>query len=804
MASNSKNLAELLNGDITVTATDIADGSVTTAKLADEAITTAKLNDSISIRTIEETIAKTSTDIFIYDTSKDSDGGAWRKRTQHTSWYNETLNTATRGSRREFPSIAVIVAESTDITIYDGDDPSLPMWMVFTFPNNGSVAANLAYIPEGLSYPASAGADAVPEINCISMLNGYFYIGNGGTGKYWNNWEVDFISDDTYEVLSYPSNSTTATKYKTIGNVSTRNSSYEVLRASRYSSNGGYTRCHPFEVAMTVLPNAPINVNTGLPVPSIAVNTAGGVSVIKDDGTVVSNTSYSGQNIAWWNDKVVASDHRYTNDDSRLIVLNYSDLSVWQRYGAISDGFNVDLPFGSYNAHDIQTTDDRIFSRGNNGFQGVIPSFGVSARGLTTAVTTTYSTGWMPGDISRATMMDTDDTNLTDSNLVTNGGFDNGTTGWSLQDSDGSGGDHANETPYVSSGQLIIGNTGQVTQSITTTAGKKYVVGYKCVNRSGGGTRMGIYISENSGSVYGDDAVANGEWKTYQFTATQTGGQTVGFRVRGGGWMTVDEVFCYEANESERFHGNDFANVGSITKTPITTGSDLVSYSGWNNSYLLSARNGSSVGMNYGTGDFTCAFWFKADAVGGAQYFLRKSDYSTSRQFEIWMASDLQYMAFYAAGSGTSTSQTSWTPNEWVHAVVTRISGTVKFYFNGVERHSASVSGSVDSTQPLRIGEGFDSDTHVALWKLGNRAMTADQVEKMYADEKQLFSPAAKSTLYGSNNQAYSMGYDKDTNLLHVGTPDGRSVFNGLIRVDNTTDAATAAISAVKGMVAED
>jgi hypothetical protein len=48
-----------------------------------------------------------------------------------TSWYNETLNTATRGSRKEFPAVAVIVAENGTITIYDGDDPDLPMWMVF-------------------------------------------------------------------------------------------------------------------------------------------------------------------------------------------------------------------------------------------------------------------------------------------------------------------------------------------------------------------------------------------------------------------------------------------------------------------------------------------------------------------------------------------------------------------------------------------------------------------------------------------------------------------------------------------------
>ena len=45
------------------------------------------------------------------------------------------------------------------------------------------------------------------------------------------------------------------------------------------------------DIAMTVLPNAPIDDATGLPVPTIAVATDGGVSVIKDDGTVVDLTS---------------------------------------------------------------------------------------------------------------------------------------------------------------------------------------------------------------------------------------------------------------------------------------------------------------------------------------------------------------------------------------------------------------------------------------------------------------------------------------------------------------------------------
>ena len=92
---------------------------------------TIKGASELSISGITSSISDTAVDVFVYDTRKDSDGGAWRKRTQNTSWYNETLNTSTRGSRKEFPAVAVIVAESLKVTIYDGDDPDLPLWMVF-------------------------------------------------------------------------------------------------------------------------------------------------------------------------------------------------------------------------------------------------------------------------------------------------------------------------------------------------------------------------------------------------------------------------------------------------------------------------------------------------------------------------------------------------------------------------------------------------------------------------------------------------------------------------------------------------
>ena len=71
---------------------------------------TGNIIGSPTLSGISSSIADTAVDIFVYDTSKDSDGGAWRKRTQHTSWYNETLNTSIRGSRKEFPAVAVTVS----------------------------------------------------------------------------------------------------------------------------------------------------------------------------------------------------------------------------------------------------------------------------------------------------------------------------------------------------------------------------------------------------------------------------------------------------------------------------------------------------------------------------------------------------------------------------------------------------------------------------------------------------------------------------------------------------------------------
>ena len=62
MASNSKNIAELLNGDTTISTTDIVDDAITAAKIADAvALGGPSLGTASIIRTNAQTISENIT-----------------------------------------------------------------------------------------------------------------------------------------------------------------------------------------------------------------------------------------------------------------------------------------------------------------------------------------------------------------------------------------------------------------------------------------------------------------------------------------------------------------------------------------------------------------------------------------------------------------------------------------------------------------------------------------------------------------------------------------------------------------------
>ena len=137
-----------------------------------------------------------------------------------------------------------------------------------------------------------------------------------------------------------------------------------------------------------------------------------------------------------------------------------------------------------------------------------------------------------------------------------------------------------------------------------------------------------------------------------------------------------------------------------------------------------------------------------------------------------------------------------------------------KLYIDGKLNASATVTA-LAMTNVTATNVGFYSPTatgtkqyfhlgSIALIRTSATVPTAEQIAKMYNDEKHLFQEHAKATLYGSSDAVTALAYDDDTELLHVGTSAGRSVFQGLNRVDNTTDAVGTAISASNGFIVED
>ena len=213
-----------------------------------------KVKNGLELAEYAKDITGTAVDVYVYDTSLDSDSGAWRQRTQATSWYNETLNTATRGNRKEFPAVAVIIAVGNTIEIYDGDDPALPMWMIW--PNSGMCGGTV-------------------PISSLHALNGVLSTGGNTAGDGFRR--ISYIDETFFQIRASDSLNRSApfSQRSTYTGIPIDNTTY-----------GQIVNDYVNDVAMTVLPNAPVDPATGLPVPTILVGTDGGWSQISDDGNV--------------------------------------------------------------------------------------------------------------------------------------------------------------------------------------------------------------------------------------------------------------------------------------------------------------------------------------------------------------------------------------------------------------------------------------------------------------------------------------------------------------------------------------
>ena len=768
------------------------------------------------------------TDVFVYDTTRDSDGGAWRKRCEHTSWYNEELNTSTRGSRREFPSLALIVCENNSITIYDADDPSLPMWMVFVVRNNGMADTSMIQVNSSSRFAV--------------MMNATLVEGVANESSSYGSAIINFISEKVYRADSQ-ADAGEGGVWK--GLIEDRNGR---------GGNAGYIAAQGDvdipasqinDLAITVLPNSPIDKSTGLPRPTIAWATPSGFTVSRPDGTIVSQShGYGGTaKIEIRDDKLYATHNGPTSGQSLVVVnllsftrLNDGDASPVhgiansydtdaREYGfgayinnSFASPFN--LPnFGSLRHNPIPMPENTI-ALGQDFLLRVAEDPTEPKRGLVNKTTAYYNTGWQPGGVVLATLADTTGGRIKSPNRISNGDFSNGTTDW-LTTTGASISVSGGVATVTSSGSQIWSGAYQGVSGLTP--GKTYIVtgdvitsnnwgSFSVSNGGGSAVKYGSYTSWNGGSTFPIKASA-------EFVAPSSG--SVVFTVDSLNTTSttvtqIDNIEFREAIEDRSVKGKGVQVYGDIRRTPVARDAELVAYSGFSSTnWLRKPPNDSN--FDFGTGEYCVMGWFKKsndDAGIVCQFGASDSQESImvymNGGYGIYFdyGGGAQYVSFQNSYDRSSLFDDNW--HFFVCAV--RAGEYGRIWIDGVEkalgRYGKAYSTFLYSSDwhlNIGSGRGVDNNNHfngyLSLLRIGSVIPTTEQIKRIYRDESAMFRPNAKVTLTGTSSSIYGKAYDESTGLHHIGTSSGRSTFRNLVRVDEDDEPISIALSAAKGLV---
>lgn len=517
----------------TAEATAIAKAAEAVTSAASAAANSAGQN----MAAILETITANAVDVFIYDTTQDDDPN-WINRCSGLTWYNEALGTATRGTTRAHPKLALYVLTATVLTIYDLTEPSVPMWIVF---NRSS----------GASIHLSGGSSAVQ----VTAKNGTVLVANNtGTGSMA---VIRLIHDESWMRV----NGTTRWYHRR--GLNGRNIALGQSEAGYFPA--GLPSRGINSVAISLNDNAPIDPITRMRVPTVLVSSDGGFSRINPDDTIETTTTTSINNDVW-----VSGDHIFcsTSHFEYICAIPITDALP-------AGGGHLDaawpIVFGD-GAVDIPTQNN-IGRKGTQGaieidgdFHGVMkfvlnPSD--PSKTLTADITDSYNTGWMlapklaalmsttAGALSDAVYLNDPD-DVSGQWIQTEDGFTFSTTTIVCDGVD------ASEFAYIdfSDNSISIGIGDAITVRFDIT---NYV----------SGTVRGSYAG---GTPSGPSESGNG---SYVWQGTLSVNDRFYFRSQSFNG-TISNIRITRAIEDRSYDPTPLPITGTVTKTAAATGSEVV------------------------------------------------------------------------------------------------------------------------------------------------------------------------------------------------------------------------------------
>ena len=258
---------------------------------------------------------------------------------------------------------------------------------------------------------------------------------------------------------------------------------------------------------------------------------------------------------------------------------------------------------------------------------------------------------------------------------------------------------------------------------------------------------------------------------------------------------------------------NGLAVYGTITKNPVATGAELVAYSGFSASNYLQQPINSD--LQFGTGDWAFYGWFYDGTGGSGARTIFEVGRDTVDGDHIGLRHDNVHLELFISDDSFASQDVAEfglaARDGWHFACALRRGKNIELWYDGMRKAITLIGNATgdlgDSETYLRFGNRTYTsqpwDGSLALWRVSKTAPSIEQIRKMYEEENALFQPNAKGTIYGTSNGITGLAVDDSNDVIHVGTSSGRSEFQHLSRINNTTTAVTTEISASNGLVAE-
>jgi hypothetical protein len=765
---------------------------------------------------------------YIYDTKLDSDGGAWRNRCQHTSWYNEELNTSVRGSRREFPEVVIITEEngsSGRVVIYDADDPSCPMWMVFAATGSWN----------------TSGLGGIRQVTSICALNGLLAVGRNPYGYH----SVNFISENMeFREAGY-------FRYL-YGGITKRNG--QLIVGEEMGSQGDLEGDLVQWIDMTVIKDTPVNPETGIQNPTIAIaQFNAGITVFWHDNRRVHINAAAGAS--------------YHNVDRCFIDTN-GDLYFGQDGGSGSRPqfrMNIDPINSTYNSttNDGSPIDKDASTNSNAGI--IVPYVGDNSNnkayrqrhimwadssvgygfniidkqphaeqrnGMIASIGTSWNTGWKPSNCFLATLNETIHTPDRISNGIPQSGekLDQNKSNWSVAGGAGT----TTNTSYRRTGSgetssfSLVGEAGSnyaESPTFSVIKGEKYLLSFVALFTAGTGElHLQNVVYDGDGTTISGFAPtwmkANNlnKWthvsRIVQFNITGSSAKVrIGVDDNEDAFVDQVSLIPYVENRQTAYegqYGQHVRQVGVVQKQPVAANAELLCYNGWGSSTYFQVP----FSHLFASESFSIMCWYKGDSGHICGAYNRGQGTSFRLEFS---SNKIRFMISDGASQIDIVDPDISSPERWHCLVVQKDRNYIKMYKDG-NLVSTNYSGSLNSTdmehsmtigvRPDNYGEAFNGA--ISLFRYASSAnLTADQIGKAYEDELKLFQDNAKCTMHGSgsssvDNRVYDADYDDQTGLVHVVAGKNRSSFRGLSMVDHVTrDDAIYRVRASNGLVLE-